>query len=454
MNRILVVEDDESLHQTLENIFEAAPERLTSVVTTSGEEALHLLERESFDVLLVDLTLPGMDGIELLVRTRDLHPGVKTYAMSTDSTPDLKAAALDSGAAEILRKPLDFEVLLRALTGNDNEPGRLISLEGDFDAADLCLLAALTGRTGGIQAGRNGSKGLLTLSNGALVHASTGDLQGLAAFKRILSWPLLEFDWMSAASASHLEQNIRLDTGWLLKIAHWRQRPLAGTPGTRHHRASGFLAEVHLEDLFRLLEQKQESGTMTVTAEGRCGIVVFREGQIVEADTGEVHGKEAMREIRSWTFVRITYSAEEVSPEAPEGATSDLDTGTEDLAKLLDELTSEVPDVLATGIVRISDEQPLVESVRDPLFTGSIASYSAVMRSHLVAAELMGNGACGVIEDLLLTLEKGYILIRMLGSDHFHGVVLAKTANPALTRFLTQRFEPLFLEALDRTARR
>lgn len=450
MNRILVVEDDESLHQTLENVFETASERLTPVVTTSGEEALHLLERESFDVLLVDLTLTGMDGIELLVRTRDLHPGMKTYAMSTDSTPDLKAAALDSGAAEILRKPLDFEVLLRALTGNDNEPGRLISLEGDFDAADLCLLAALTGRTGGIQAGRNGSQGLLTLSNGALVHASTGDLQGLAAFKRILSWPLLEFDWMSAASASHLEQNIRLDAGWLLKIANWRQRPLAGT---RPHRASGFLAEVHLEDLFHLLEQKQESGTMTVTAEGRCGIVVFREGQIVEADTGEAHGKEAMREIRSWTFVRITYSAEEVSPEAPEGATSDPDTGTEDLAKLLDELTSEVPDVLATGIVRISDEQPLVESVRDPLFTASLSSYSAVMRSHMVAAELVGDGACGVVEDLLVTLDKGYVLIRMLGSDHFHGVVLARTANPALTRFLMQRFDPLFLEALDRTAR-
>jgi CheY-like chemotaxis protein len=450
MNRILVVEDDKSLHQTLENAFEIAPERLTPVVTTSGEEALDLLERESFDVLLVDLTLPGMDGIELLVRTRELHPGVKTYAMSADSTPDLKAAALDSGAAEILRKPLDFEVLLRALTGSDSEPGRLISLEGDFDAADLCLLGALTGRAGGIQAGRNGSKGLLTLSDGALVHASTGDLEGLAAFKRILSWKQLEFDWMSAASASHLEQNIRLDTGWLLKIANWRQRPLAGIGP---YRASGFLAEVHLEDLFRLLEQKQESGTMTVTAEGRCGIVVFREGQIVEADTGEAHGLEAMREIRSWTSVRITYSAEAVLPVDSEEAPSDPDTGTEDLAKLLDELTSEVPDILVTGIVRISDEQPLVESARDPLFTASLASYATVMKSHMVATELVGDGACGVIEDLLLTLDKGYVLIRMLGTDHFHCVVLAKTANPALTRFLMQRFEPFFLEALDRTVR-
>lgn len=448
MNRMLVVEEDESLNQILEGFRSAAPDRLASVVTTSGEEALDLLDREEFDIVLVDLTLPGMDGIELLVRTRELHPGVKTYAMSSASTPDLKAAALGSGAVEILRKPLDFEVLLRALTGGADEPGRLVSLEGDFDAADLCLLGALTGRAGGIQAGKNGSKGLLVLSEGALVHASTGELQGLAAFKRILSWKPLEFDWMSAASASHLEQNIRLDTGWLLKIAGWRQRPPVEDPGP--HRAAGFLAEVHLADLLSLLEKKRESGTLTVTAEGRCGILVFREGQIAEADTGDAHGQAAIHEIRSWTAVRAAYSAG-AHPEAQEETAAGRRA--EDLEKLLDELMSEAGEILATGIVRLSEDRLLAESIRDPLFAGSLSVYSAVVKSHLVAAELMGGGACGSSEDFLITLENGYILVRMLGPDHFHGAVLAKPAIPALTRLLMQRFEPLFREALDRAAR-
>lgn len=335
----------------------------------------------------------------------------------------------------------------------EEEPGRLISLAGNFDAADLCLLGALTGKAGVIQARQNGSRGLFALADGALVHASTGDLQGLAAFKRILSWPHLEFDWTPMAAESHPQENVRLDRGWLLKIASWRQRPLAGT-GPRQ--ATGSPAEIQLEDLLRLLEQKEESGTMTVTAEGRSGIVVFRDGQIVEAEAGEARGLGAMREIRSWTQVRVTYSAEDVPPGGPKGSTAadpEAARGLEDLARLLDELKGEVPDLLATGIVRLSDERLLVESVRDPLFAGSAAAYSPVVKSHLMVAELVGGGAFGSTEDLLVTLEKGYILIRMLRADDFQAVILDRTGNPALTRLLMQRFEPLFLEALERAAR-
>lgn len=331
----------------------------------------------------------------------------------------------------------------------NEEPGRLLSLAGNFDAADLCLLGALTGRSGVIQSRQNGSKGLLALEEGALVHASTGDLQGLAAFKRMLSWRDLEFSWTSAESDSQPQPNVRLNTGWLLKIAGWRQHPPAEAGP---HRASGILTEVHLEDLFRLLEQKRESGTLTVTAEGLCGIVVFREGQIIEADSGETHGVPAIREIRSWTPVQVIYSVEAGSPAVPDASAAAGPDGLEDLAKLLDELAGEVPDILAAGIVRISDEQLLVESARDPLFPGSISSYSAVVKSHQMVAELMGGGACGNTEDLLITLEKAYILIRMLGSAHFQGLIVPRPGNPALTRLVMQRFEPLLLEALERAA--
>lgn len=333
--------------------------------------------------------------------------------------------------------------------GEAEKPGRLISLEGDFDAADLCLLGALSGRTGGIQAARNGSKGLLALAGGALIHASTGELQGLAAFKRILSWAPLEFSWMPEEAAQHLKTNVRLDANWLLKIASWRLRP--GTE-SKPHRAKGFLTEALLEDLLSLLERKRASGTVSVTAEGRFGALVLQDGQTVQADTEEDHGQKAIHEIFSWKTVQVSYRGTDAGPDAPNGST--MDDGGEramaDLTKLLDELTGEVADALATGIVRCSDGRLLAAGAGDPSLAAFLSSYAPVVESHLAAAGLLGGGACGGTEDLLITLEKGYLLIRLLGPDHFHGMVLARTANPALARFLMQRFEPLFLEALRR----
>lgn len=448
-HRLLIVQDDESLGQSLqdppgldqENI---DPDGVEPVVAASGEEALLLLDRESFDTLLVDLNLRDMDGLELLVRAKQLRPGVKTLALSSASSPELHAAALDSGADEILRKPLDRETLLQTLANGKGKPGRLASLGGDFDIADLCLLGALSGRNGGIQAGKNGSTSSLVVEDGALVHASSGDLQGLAAFKQVLSWKRLEFDWIPPATARHLPPNVRLDTSWLLKIAHWRQNPEAQAPEAC--RADGLLSGVHLQDLLNLLEKKQETGMITVAAAGRVGALMLRDGQIVQADTDEQHGHEAIQEILAWSTLRATYSRTAAVP-----LTRGEETAMADIERLIDEMSGELSGVLSAGVVRLSDGWSLAERSSDPIFTSSLAAYAPVVRSHVQAAERMADpGRLGSTEDLLIFLEKAFLLVRLLGPDHFQALLLDKPANPALARLVMQQYEPLLLEALGR----
>ena len=443
--RVLVVEDDASLTQLFQGARSVDPDRVAPVVTASGREALRLKDRGNFDTLLVDLALPDMDGIELLVRAKQLHPGVKTFALSSSSSPELHVAALDSGAAEVLRKPLDVQALLETLECEEEESGRLASLGGDFDIADLCLLEALSGRGGGIQAGTNGSTSRLVVADGALIHASSGDLQGLAAFKQILNWNRLDFDWMPAEEARRLPLNVRLDTAWLLKIAQWRQRPEGHAQEAC--RADGLLSGVHLQDLLSLLEKKQETGMLSVAATGRFGALVFQGGQIVQADTDEEHGPAALAEIRSWRNLRVTYSRTADRPTTHEGDTSMADFG-----KLIDELAGEVSEFLSTGIVRISDGKSVIERSSDPAFVPTLSSYAAVVRAHVATAELLGGGRpLGDTEDLLISMEKSFLLIRMLGPNHFHALLLGKLANPALARFVMRQYEPFFLEVLQRT---
>jgi len=327
------------------------------------------------------------------------------------------------------------------LIQGDEKPGLLASLGGDFDIADLCLLGVLSGRDGGFRAGRNGSTSHLVVTDGALVHASCGDLQGLAAFKQILSWKRLEFDWLPAAASPDLPSNVRLDTSWLLKIARWRQQETS--------RADGLLSEIHLQDLLSLLARKQETGILTVAAADRVGALMLQDGRIVQADTDEGHGQEAVDEIFAWQDLRATYSRTASGPLAHAG-----DTAMTDLEKLIDEQLGEIDSVLSSSIVRLSDGQILVERASDPAFTPPLASYATVMRSHLEAVELLGgSGTLGATEDLLIFLEKTCLLIRMLGPDHFHALLLASPSNPALARYVMRNYEPFLLEVLERAGR-
>jgi CheY-like chemotaxis protein len=86
-------------------------------VTTAGEgnEAIDLLSRQEFDVLLLDLHMPNTDGLEVLRFMREQNIQTPTIIMSGDERPFLKELCSRYGANDHLSKPFDFDDLLLAL---------------------------------------------------------------------------------------------------------------------------------------------------------------------------------------------------------------------------------------------------------------------------------------------------------------------------------------------------
>jgi predicted regulator of Ras-like GTPase activity (Roadblock/LC7/MglB family) len=320
--------------------------------------------------------------------------------------------------------------------------GQLVSLGGSFDVADLCLLSVLSGRNAEIHAGGDGAMSRLVLEDGALVHASTGELQGLAAFKLILGWSQLEFEWMPASPDGAFEKNVRLDASWLLKIARWRQAPEGWTTATS--RAEGIISGVSLKDLLELMDKKRESGTITLSTAGHFGMLVLRDGQIVQADTDGHPNPAAADEMHTWKNLRVAYIRS-----APPTVLLPAENLLAELEHLVGELADELEGVLTCALVRLSDGRAIVDRANDPAFAGALASYATVVRSHLAAARQMNGGALGSTEDLMIFLDNAALLVRMVGPDHFLGLILEKTSNPALGRFLARRIEPLLLAILD-----
>ncbi|SES36417.1 DNA-binding response regulator, OmpR family, contains REC and winged-helix (wHTH) domain [Lentzea xinjiangensis] len=130
--RVLLVEDDERIRRALS--LALSDEGFAVDESCSGEEALPRLEKEPFDVVLVDLTLPGLDGLELVrtLRSRGDLPIIVVTAR-TDARDVI--AGLEAGADDYVTKPLMASVLaarIRALLRRRG-PGREFVRIGDLE---------------------------------------------------------------------------------------------------------------------------------------------------------------------------------------------------------------------------------------------------------------------------------------------------------------------------------
>jgi DNA-binding response OmpR family regulator len=143
--RVLVVEDEQKVANALREGLEG--ERYDVVVERTGEAAFFRLNTEDFDAILLDLGLPGRDGLQILKAVRER--GMKTPVLvltARDSVQD-RVAGLDSGADDYMVKPFAFAELvarIRALVrrGRSADSPRLAASDLDMDLITRKVLRA------------------------------------------------------------------------------------------------------------------------------------------------------------------------------------------------------------------------------------------------------------------------------------------------------------------------
>ena len=114
--RILVVEDERKLARALRESLEAAGYEVTLAAT--GEEGFFLINAQTFDLVLLDLMLPGRDGLEVLTVLRQRNLETRVLVLTARDTLEDRVQGLDCGADDYLSKPFAFTELharIRAL---------------------------------------------------------------------------------------------------------------------------------------------------------------------------------------------------------------------------------------------------------------------------------------------------------------------------------------------------
>ncbi len=129
---ILIVDDNEDLLQTFAMILKR---RGFSVATAgNGTSAVDKFKEQSFDVTLMDIVMPEMNGVEAFKKIKEMQPGAPVILMTAYSDEDLIQTARDEGIHKIIHKPIRIDQLIEMITeAASSQPILIID-----DDADIC----------------------------------------------------------------------------------------------------------------------------------------------------------------------------------------------------------------------------------------------------------------------------------------------------------------------------
>ncbi len=126
--KVLIVDDEERVVQSIAGVLE--DEGFQVATARSGEEAMRVFQKEKPDITLLDIWMPGMDGIEILKRLKGIDPECQVIMISGHATISTAMASVKLGAFDFIEKPLSLDILLLTIRRALDRQKDLSSLEG------------------------------------------------------------------------------------------------------------------------------------------------------------------------------------------------------------------------------------------------------------------------------------------------------------------------------------
>jgi CheY-like chemotaxis protein len=186
MKHVLIVDDEEQLLLTMQAGFESYKDRFQVLTARNGKEATALLASTRINLVVTDLKMPEMDGIELLSFLKNNFPEIPAIVMTAFGTPEIENGLLHTNMIRMLEKPVDFDELTQlilSLLEHDLTGGTLtgISVPSFLQLIEMeqntCLMEVKS---------PEGEQGLLYFNKGVLYDAMFGKEAGEEAVYSIL----------------------------------------------------------------------------------------------------------------------------------------------------------------------------------------------------------------------------------------------------------------------------
>jgi CheY-like chemotaxis protein len=201
-HKILLLDDDQDLLELYREMLARLPSQPEIHTASSGARAIALLESESFSLLVSDLNMPKMDGLQVLTIVRRKFPQLRTAVMTSVVDAQFRTRAYAMGIDLFLEKPNSSQEIAFFLDCIESLLGR--EMDGGFrgvqskSLVDIIQLECLSQGSSVLKITNGSFSGKIWFENGQMIDAETQDLTGETAFRRILAWKAGNFEILPA----------------------------------------------------------------------------------------------------------------------------------------------------------------------------------------------------------------------------------------------------------------
>lgn len=187
-NKVLIVDDEDAVVLALLRTLYGDNEQYDVLLAKTGEIAQQILRENNIDLMVTDVRMPGMSGLDLLCWAAQESPNTRVIVISSFDIEGAQQRAHDLGCLRVVQKPLDLprtrETIRDALSYQSSLAGTIAELS----PADVIQMLCLGGKTTALRVVNGTDSGLIYISDGGIVHAVWNDdaLVGEEAVYQIL----------------------------------------------------------------------------------------------------------------------------------------------------------------------------------------------------------------------------------------------------------------------------
>lgn len=239
--KILLLDDEDDLLDLYREILLSLPSKPEVQTSNSGARAISLIESEPFSLLISDLNMPKMDGLQVLSIVRRKFPDLRIVVMTSVMDEQYRSRAYAMGVDLFWEKPGNeqeiklFKECIESLLGRQAQVNSGFRGVQSKSLVDIIQLECLSQSSSVLKITNGAREGKIWVLNGELIDAAAGEVTGEAAFKEIFGWKTGNFEILPAEASRtrtifNSYQGLLLDSAQALDESQGQEAPVAGAP--------------------------------------------------------------------------------------------------------------------------------------------------------------------------------------------------------------------------------
>ena len=188
IKRVLVVDDEDDLTWSISKHLAKDKDKYDLICVNSGKKALEVLSQLPINLVVTDIRMPEITGLDLLTQIKEKYPTTKVIIMTAYGSSEVHDEANQRGCLKYIEKPFEIGDLRKFIMEAIEEKKGFQGTISDFQISDLIQMNCLGRMTTALKITKDDNEGIIYFDMGDIVHAESDGMEGEDAIYEILSW--------------------------------------------------------------------------------------------------------------------------------------------------------------------------------------------------------------------------------------------------------------------------